>query len=76
MTEMMIKMNKQEMDKAIAIGDMEQANRIRENLEYFLNEYKQETGKDYELEETSKEVVDSLIQMDKEATRIENKYFK
>ena len=71
MVEMMIRMHKQEMDKYFANGDLKRAEQQRENLEYFLNEYKKATGKDYELEETSQKIIDSLTKMDNEAVNLE-----
>ena len=69
-----IRMNKQEMDKAIANGDYESAKRRKEDLEEALKEYKDETGEDYELEETSKEIIEKLTKMDREAARLERMF--
>ena len=69
-----IRMNKQEMDKAIANGDYESAKRRKEDLEEALKEYKDETGEDYELEETSKEIIEKLNKMDREAARLERMF--
>lgn len=71
MTEMMIRMHKQELDKAIANGNLEEAQWQLENMMYFMKEYKEKTGKDFELQETSKEVIESLTRMDREAAEFE-----
>ena len=71
MTAMMIRMHKQELDKALANGNYEEAKRRLEDLTYFMNEYKAETGKEYELKETSIETIKSLLRMDEEAARLE-----
>ena len=70
MTAMMIRLHKQELDKAITIGNLEEAKRRVEDLIYFMNEYKKETGREYQLEDTSAKTINSLIKMDRETAEL------